>query len=126
MDLGDGGTLLDITVVNPFSAARLRASRSAGSPAVAAEEGYDKKVRKYALLLGADTVPTRCRFVALSVIAAGAWDERSIKWLHKFAAVCAASTGVDTGSAFLELMTRLSVELWRGNSAMLSACRAAD
>ena len=32
MDLGDCRTLLDITVVNPFSAARLRASRSAGSP----------------------------------------------------------------------------------------------
>ena len=71
MDLGYGRTLLDITVVNPFSAARLRASRSAGSPAIAAEEGYDKKVRKYALLLGADTDPTRCRFVPLSVTAAG-------------------------------------------------------
>ena len=126
MDLGDGRTLLDITVVNQFSAARLRASRSAGSPAVAAEEGYDKKVRKYAPLLGAGAVLTRCRFVPFSVTAAGEWDERSIKWLRKLAAVFAASTGVDTGSAFSDLMTRLSMELWRGNSAILRACRAAD
>lgn len=46
LDLGDGRTLLDVTVVNPYTAARIRASRLAGSPAVAAEEAYDKKVKK--------------------------------------------------------------------------------
>ena len=126
MDLGDGRTLLDVTVVNPFSSARSRASCNAGSPASAAENGYNRKVVKYAPQLGPDSADSRCKFVSLSLTSAGMWDERSIAWLRKFSAVCAATTGVDSGSAFSELMTWLSVELWRGNSAMLRACRAAD
>ena len=87
LDLKDGRTLLDVTVANPFTAARIRASRNAGSPAVAAEEAFDKKVKKYADLFEVITDAGRLRFVPLSVTAAGVWDERSIRWLRKFSSV---------------------------------------
>ena len=47
VDLGDGRTPVDVTVVLPVSAApHLNASRSAGSPAVAAVNTYNRKVTK--------------------------------------------------------------------------------
>lgn len=116
LDLGNVRTLLNITVVNLFIAARIRASRITGSPAVAEEEAFDKKVRKYGDL--EQTPEDASHFVPLAVTAAGVWDERSIRWLRRFSAVCAASLGVDSGSAFADLMVRLAVALWRGTSAM--------
>ena len=126
LDLGDGRTLLDVTVVNPFTAARFRALRHAGSPAVAAKETFDNKVRKYADLLDCHSEGAQQRFVPLAVTAAGAWDERSTRWLRKFSAVCAEASGSDAGSFFSELMVRLAVALWRGNSAMLRSCYDSD
>ena len=41
--LGDGRTLADVTVANPFSAACVSASRIAGSPAAAAAAAFDRK-----------------------------------------------------------------------------------
>ena len=43
---------------------------------------------------------------------------------NKSSDVCAASLSTDNGSAFADLMTRLSVALWRGNSLLLRARRA--
>lgn len=77
LDLGDGRTLLDITVVNSFTTARIRASRHAGPPAVAAEKAFDNKVRKYLDLLDSLADGSRSRYVPLAVTAAGVYDERS-------------------------------------------------
>ena len=48
LDLGDGRTSLDVTVVNLLNAARTCASRNSCSPADAEEIAFDNKVRKYA------------------------------------------------------------------------------
>ena len=77
LNLGSGRTLLDVTAVNPFSAARSMASRLAGSPAVATETAYDKKVAKYSALLERDTPVAS--FVPLALTALGVWDERSLR-----------------------------------------------
>jgi hypothetical protein len=119
LDLGDGRALVDVTVANPCSEARLTASRRAGSPAFAAEQAYDRKVAKYHELLAA--VPHPPAFTPLAVTALGVWDERSLRWLRRFSDTCAAATAAEPGHMFASLMTRLSVALWRGNSRMLRA-----
>ena len=124
LNLGDGRTYVDVTVVNPFSVAHILATRSAGSPAAAAETAYDRKVVKYQDHFDNVTGPLASKFVPLAVTAMGVWDDRSLRWLRTFSDVCAAATAADPGSAFASLMTRLSVALWRGNSQMLRACRA--
>ena len=124
LNLGDGRTYVDVTVANPFSVAHLTATRSAGSPAVAAEIAYDRKVAKYQTHFNIANGPQTSNFVPLAVTAMGVWDERSLRWLRKFSDVCAAATAADPGSLFASLMTKLSVALWRGNSRMLRACRA--
>ena len=42
----------------------------------------------------------------------------------EFSDICASSLRTDSGSAFAELMTRISVALWRCNSRLLRALRA--
>jgi hypothetical protein len=121
LDLGDGRTYVDVTVVNAYSAAHLTASRSAGSPARAAEVAFDRKVVKYADQF--DEADAFRKFVPLAVTALGVWDERSLQWLRRFSAVCAAASSMDVGLAFTSLMTRLSIALWRGNSRMMRAGR---
>ncbi len=120
LDMGSGRTLVDITVANPFSATRTHSN--AGSPAVAAEIAYDRKVDKYRETL------RECSdfytFQPLAVTAMGVWDERSLRWLRRFSDVCAAATSQSPGWTFSKLMIFLSVALWRGNSAMLRAARA--
>jgi hypothetical protein len=122
--MGDGRTYADVTVVNAFLAAHLTASRSAGSPALAAERAYDRKVSKYTALFAADATPFSEKFIPLAVTALGVWDERSLRWLRRFSDVCAAATSEDTGSAWARLMTKLSIALWRDNSRMMRACRS--
>ena len=117
LDLGDGRALVDVTVVNPFSAARLTASRRAGSPAFAAEQAYDRKVMKYHELLAAAV--HLAAFTPLAVTAFGVWDEWSLRWLRRFSEACAAATTAVPREAFASLMARISVALWRGNSRML-------
>ena len=127
LNLGDGRTYADLTVTNPFAAARANVSIIAGSPASAAALAYDRKVRGWqALLEAAGVTPdlASSKFAPLAVTAIGAWDERSLLWLKRFSAVCALATGEDTGLAFGSLMTKLSVALWRGNSRMIRALRA--
>ena len=74
INLGDVCTLLDVTVANPYTAARIRASRNACSPAVAAEEAFDRKTRKYSDLFSSAIDETCPPFVPLAVTASGAWD----------------------------------------------------
>ena len=114
-------TYVDVTVVNAYSAAHLTASRSAGSPARAAEVAFNRKTAKYADQFD-EACPSR-KFVPLAVTALGVWDERSLQWLRRFSAVCAAASSMDVGMAFASLMTKLSIALWRGNSRMMRACR---
>jgi hypothetical protein len=123
LDLGDGRTYVDVTVVNAFTAAHLTASRSAGSPALAAEHAFDRKTAKYADQFGVGSAGPSHTFVPLATTALGVWDERSLRWLRRFSDVCAAATSMDSGRAFASLMTKLSIALWRGNSKMLRACR---
>ena len=110
MDLADKRTLLDVTVANPYTSARICASRNAGSPAVAAE-AFDRKIRKYSDLFSSAIDQNRARFVPLAITASGAWDERLPKWLHKFSNACAAASGTDAGSHVAELMARLPLAL---------------
>jgi hypothetical protein len=126
LDLGDGRTYVDVTVVNPFAAAHLSASRSAGSPASAAVRAFDKKVVKYQSLFPSGTGSMVSKFVPLAVTAMGVWDERSLRWLRHFSDVCAAASASSPGTVFSSLMTRLSVALWRGNSRMMRSCRTSD
>jgi hypothetical protein len=126
LDLGDGRTYVDVTVVNPFAAAHLSASRSAGSPAFAAARAYDKKVSKYERLFSSGSGSSAPKFVPLAVTAMGVWDERSLRWLRKFSDVCAAASASCQGAMFASLMTRLSVALWIGNSRMMRSCRISD
>jgi hypothetical protein len=121
LDLGNGRTYVDVTVVNAYSAAHLTASRSAGSPARAAELAFNRKIAKYEDQF--DEVGPSRQFVPLAVTALGVWDERSVQWLRRFSAVCAAASSMDVGVAFASLMTKLSIALWRGNSRMMRACR---
>ena len=127
LNLGNGRTLADLTVALPFGAARQTSYRLAGSPAAAASDAYDRKISKWQKLLDDHELDGRelvSYFQPLAVTALGVWDERFLLWLRRFSDVCAASLGTDKGSAFADLMTRLSVALWRGNSRLLRALRA--
>jgi hypothetical protein len=126
LDLGDGRTYVDVTVVNAFTATHLTASRSAGSPALAAEHAFDRKTAKYADQFGVGPGGPSHKFVPLATTALGVWDERSLRWLRHFSDVCAAASSISQGIAFASLMTRLSIALWRGNSRMMRSCRAYD
>ena len=123
LDLGNGRTYVDVTVVNACTPAYLTASRSAGSPARAAELAFDRETAMYADQFDADGVGPSCKFVPLAVTALGVWDERSLRWLRRFSDVCAAASSLEVGQAFASLMTKLSIALWRGNSQMMRACR---
>ena len=126
LNLGNGRTLADLTVASPFGTARQTSTRIAGSPAAAASDAYDRKLSKWQRLLadsGLDSRTLVSSFQPLAVTALGVWDERSLLWLRRFSDVCAASLGLDNGTAFADLMTRLSVALWRGNSRLLRALR---
>ena len=117
---GGGRTLLDVTAVNAFAAARISPERCAVSPALAAADAYDRKVRKYESLLpdGESVV----RFVPVAWTASGVYDERSLRWLQEFSRVCASALGMTIGHAFDMLMQRLPVALLRHNSQLLCAC----
>ena len=117
VDLGDGRTLLDVTVVNAFSDARTNPARRAGSPAVAAEDAFNRKVVKYEDLFAESGA--REKFVPIAVTAHGVFDERSLRWLGGFAGVCAAARGRPSSAEYDALLQRFSVALWRGNSRML-------
>jgi hypothetical protein len=119
--MGNGRTLVDVTVANPLSATLYPASRSAGSPAVAAERAFDRKIDKYSKLFLSGDGSSEVEFVPLAVTALGVWDERSLRWLRRFSDVCAAATSVSPGIALASLMAKLSVALWRGNSRMIRA-----
>ena len=122
LSLGNGRCLADVTVASPFGAAGQKFTRIAGNPAAAASAAYDRKLAKWHSLLqnhvqDGDRVDSS--FQPLAVTALGSWDERSLAWLRKFSDVCAAASAIDKGSAFSNLMTLLSVALWRGNSRLL-------
>ena len=126
LNMGDGRTLADLTVASPFGAACQTSSRIAGTPAAAASEAYDRKVLKWKRLLDDHELHDHMlvsTFQPLAVTALGVWDNRSFRWLRKFSDICASSLGIDNGSAFADLMTRLSVALWRGNSRLLRSLR---
>ena len=129
LNLGAGRTLVDITVASPFSVACQASARLAGTPAAAAESAYDRKMSKWHHLLDEHLLDHRdltSGFQPLAVTALGAWDERSLLWLRRFSDTCAAATGLECGSAFSNLMTKLSVCLWRGNSRLMRALRERD
>ena len=127
--MGNGRTYVDVTVVNAFSAAYLTASRSAGSPALAAESACDWKVAKYASLFASDSTQTQTQLteqlVPLAATALG-WQSAtstSLRWLRPLSDVCAAASSEETGVAWTSLMTSLSIALWRDNSRMMRAGR---
>ena len=129
LNLGDGRSLVDVTVASPFSTACDNASRFAGSPAAAAEAANDRKTREWRALLdsnGMDQGQMVTSFMPLAVSALGVWDGRSLSlcWLKRFSNVCSASTGEPSGTFYASLMIRLSVALWRANSRILRALRA--
>ena len=124
LNLKSGRCLVDVPVASPFGAAGQKFTRIAGDPTAAASMAYDRKVAKWRLLLQnyvleADHLDSS--FQPFAVTALCCWDERSLLWLRKFSDVCAAASGVDKGTAFAGIMTRLSVTLWRGNSRLLRA-----
>ena len=126
LNLGNGRTLIDLTVASPFSAACANASRLAGTPAAAAEAAHDRKTREWTALLdsnGLDAVQMVTQFVPLAGTAMGVWDCRSLRWLKLFLDACAASTGEAAGSYFYSFMMKLSVALWRANSRIIRALR---
>ena len=51
LNLGDGRSLVDVTVVSPFSSACQTINRTAGFWAAAAELAYDSKIAKWRRLL---------------------------------------------------------------------------
>ena len=129
LNLGDGRSLVDLTVASPFTAACQTNSRIAGSPAAAAISAYDRKLTKWRSLLDShslDEEQLASRFQPLAVTALGVWDERSLRWLRRFSDVCAAAAGTDGGSAFSSLMTWLSVALWKGNSRLERVLQTGD
>ena len=126
LNLGSGRTLVDVTVTNPFAGAGQTSARLAGSPAAAAATAYDNKLSKWRDLARSqlNAADISSAFQPLAVTALGAWDERSLHWLKRFSDACAAARVTDKGSTFAQLMTRLSVALWRGNSRLLRALHA--
>ena len=96
LNLGNGITLVDLTVASPLSTAYTNDSRFAGTPAAAAEAAHDRKMRDWRALLdtnGVDPSGMVTEFVTLAVTALGVWDSRSLLSLKRFSNVCAASSG---------------------------------
>ena len=122
------GALADLTVASPFGVACQLSTRLAGSRAAAVSNAYERKLNCWNKLLNEqqlDPSLLSTSFQPLAVTALGAGDERSLRWLKQFSDVCAAALGTDSGSAFAELMARLPVALWRGNSRLLRVLRQA-
>ena len=119
LNLGNGRCLVDVTVASPFGAAGQKFTRDAGNPAAAASNAYNRKIAKWQSLLANNYLEQEeigSSFQPLAATVLGSWDERSLLWPRKFSDVCAAASGSNKGSAFAELMSRLSFALWRGNS----------
>ena len=128
LNLGNGRTLVNLTVASPFSAACANASRLAGTPAAAAEAAHDRKTREWTALLetnGLDSALMVAQFVPLVVTTLGVWDWRSLRWLSHFSDVCAASLGEAAGSYFSSFMM-LFVALWRANLCIIRGLRIAS
>lgn len=121
LDLGNGRSLVDVTVASPFATAGQTIRCNAGPPVAAAAGAYERKMAKWRNPLDQnqlDASVISTAFQPLAVTTLGVWDERSLRWLKRFSDVCAISTGAERGSYFASLMIRLSVVLWRGNSRL--------
>ena len=126
LDLGNWRTLVDVTIASPFAAGGQVSTISAGFPAAAAATAYDRKVSKWRALLSdhqLDEENKSVSFQPIAITAMGAYDERSLLWLKKFSDICASAKGIDKGLAFSDLMEKISVALWRGNSRLLRVLR---
>ena len=89
LNLSGSRTFPDLTIANPFASARVAISRSAGSPAAAAAQAYDRMMREWASILRANGVSQGLdltTLVPLAVTALGVWGEQSLGWLNRFSA----------------------------------------
>ena len=129
LDLGSGRTLVDVTVKSPFAKAGHTSARFAGSPAAAAATAYDSKINKWRTLLANNHLEddeVSSSFQPLVVTALGVWDECSLLWLKRFSDACAIARGTDKCTGFSQLMTRLSIALWKDNSRLMRALRVSS
>ena len=67
LNLGEGRTHADLTIASPFASARVKLSRSAGSPAAAAAQAYDRKMCDWTAILDSNGLTTNLRHYICSI-----------------------------------------------------------
>ena len=111
---GGRDTALDVTVVNPLQAATV--AGAATTPGFALTFAYERKLRE---------VEEACRrqgilFLPLAVESLGGWHEVAIDQIRKLGGALARHTGEEEGVVVQRLFQKLSLQLMKGNAAILT------
>ena len=105
---------LDVTVVNPLQDATVE--RAAVTPGHALQYRYNAKMASAAEECQAQGIA----FLPLVVESLGGWDDSAVREMKKIASALARSSGEDEGETWRKMITRLSILLMKGNSALLA------
>ena len=110
---GGRDAALDVTVTHPLQAA-FRA-RAATEPGYAMAQAYKNKMRITADLCKEQGI---C-FIPVVAESTGGWHKIAIEQLKKLGPALARHTGQEEGETIAHLVTRVSVQLQKGLSAMI-------
>ena len=110
---GGRDAALDVTVTHPLQAA-FRA-RAATEPGYAMAQAYNNKMRVTADLCNAQGIS----FIPVVAESTGGWHKIAMEQLKKLGSALARHTGQMEGETIAHLITRVSVQLQKGLSAMI-------
>jgi hypothetical protein len=103
---------LDVTIVSPLQSSLLRGA--AMTSGFAAAHATERKRVKHEALCSREGIS----FFAVAAETTGGWDPRAAAIITDVARFQASRVGISPSESALHLFQRLSVTLWRSNSAM--------
>ena len=110
---------MDVTVTSPLAPSNLAAAAQAGG---ALSKAYTRKVRDTA----AACQQQGLIFLPIAVETLGGMHQVAIQQLKKLASALARHTGADEREVTSHLFMRVSLQLMKGNAALLSGRRPDD
>ena len=111
---GGRDAALDVTVINPLQEATVQGA------AVTAGHALSVRFNTKMASAGAACHAEGITFIPLVFESLGGWEERAIKELKKLTTALARHSGEDEGDTWKRLITRVSILLMKGNTALLS------
>ena len=111
---GGRDTALDVTVINPLQLATV--VEAATTPGYALDLAYKRKMRE---------VEEACRrqgifFLPMALESLGGWHDVAVEQVRKLGGALAQHTGEEEGVVKQRLFQKLSIQLMKGNAAILT------